>query len=322
MAPKRDAPPLDGQLDAFFRHCEVERGYSVNTLSAYRNDLGQFRVYIEKSEPAVRRWPDVTSDVIVRYILHLKQLEYTSATVARKVAAVRSFFHFLVAEGAQKDDPTVALDSPRVRKRLPRSLSRDEVERLLAAPAQRGGAKALRDTAILEMLYASGMRVSELVALDVDDVQLDEATVRCMGKGSKERIIPLYARATGALAAYLAEGRGSYDRAEESEALFLNPRGTRLTRQGLWLIIKDYVEQSGIDGEVTPHTLRHSFATHLLDGGAGLREVQHLLGHSNVSTTQIYTHVSTERLRKSYDSAHPRATAPESSGANGTETTT
>jgi integrase/recombinase XerD len=224
---------------------------------------------------------------------------------------VRSFFHFLVAEGRQSDDPTVALDTPRVRKRLPRSLSRDEVERLLAAPAQRGGPKSLRDTAILETLYASGMRVSELVALDVPDVNQEEGTVRCVGKGAKERIIPLYERAVDALAAYVKEGRGAYDRVEGEHALFLNPRGTRITRQGLWLIIKEYVEQTGIEGDVTPHTLRHSFATHLLDGGAGLREVQHLLGHSNVSTTQIYTHVSTERLRRAYDTAHPRAVASE-----------
>jgi integrase/recombinase XerD len=294
---------------AFFRHCEVERGYSINTLAAYRNDLGQFRKYVAGNEPDVVRWQDASSGLIVRYIVELKGREYSSATVARKVAAVRSFFHFLVAEGLQSDDPTVALDTPRVRKRLPRSLSRDEVERLLAAPIARGGPKALRDAAILETLYASGMRVSELVALDVPDVSVEEGSVRCMGKGSKERIIPLYPRAIDALSAYLAGGRGSYDRAEaaDTDALFLNPRGTRLTRQGLWLIIKDYVEQTGIEGDVTPHTLRHSFATHLLDGGAGLREVQHLLGHSNVSTTQIYTHVSTERLRSAYDSSHPRS---------------
>jgi integrase/recombinase XerD len=161
---------------------------------------------------------------------------------------------------------------------------------------------------LLETLYATGMRVSEVVALNVDDVSLASATVRCFGKGSKERIIPMYDRAVEALRAYLEEGRVAYLRNRDEMALFLNPRGMRLTRQGLWLIIKEYVAAGGIQAEVTPHTLRHSFATHLLDGGAGLREVQRLLGHSNVSTTQIYTHVSGERLRQAYDAAHPRAT--------------
>jgi integrase/recombinase XerD len=153
------------------------------------------------------------------------------------------------------------------------------------------------------------MRVSELVALDVDDVDLQAAAVRCMGKGAKERLMPLYPRAVDALLAYLEDARPSYSRSSDESALFLNPRGSRLTRQGLWLIIKEYVDRAGIDAEVTPHTLRHSFATHMLDGGAGLREVQQLLGHSNVSTTQIYTHVSGERLRSAYDDAHPRAVA-------------
>jgi integrase/recombinase XerD len=169
------------------------------------------------------------------------------------------------------------------------------------------GAKALRDAALLEVLYATGMRVSELVSLDIDDVNLASATVRCFGKGGKERVIPMHPRAVEALSAYMTSGRVAYLREPTQRALFLNPRGTRLTRQGLWLIIKDYVRKAGIEADVTPHTLRHSFATHLLEGGAGLREVQKLLGHSNVSTTQIYTHVSDERLRKAYDQAHPRA---------------
>jgi integrase/recombinase XerD len=244
---------------------------------------------------------------MVDYVMLLKDREYSSATVARKVASVKSLFHFLVAEGVVPDDPTATLDTPRVKKRLPRALSRSDVDKLLAAPREVEGPKGLRDTALLEVLYATGMRVSELVALNVDDVSLASGTVRCFGKGSKERIIPMYERAVEALRVYVDEGRLSYVRDPEEKALFLNPRGTRLTRQGLWLIIKAYVKKTGITAEVTPHTLRHSFATHLLDGGAGLREVQKLLGHSNVSTTQIYTHVSGERLRDAYDEAHPRA---------------
>ena len=294
------------RVQDFLSHIELERGYSDNTLAAYRNDLSQFLAFLALRE-AVASWSDVSKDVVVAYILHLRDREYSSATVARKVAAVKSFFHFLVAEGDVREDPTEALDSPRVKKRLPRTLSREDVDRLLAAPHAAAGPKALRDAALLETLYATGMRVSELVALNVDDVNTASATVRCFGKGGKERIIPMYERAVISLRAYMDEGRVAYLRSPHDKALFLNARGTRLTRQGLWLIIKEYVARSDIEAEVTPHTLRHSFATHLLDGGAGLREVQQLLGHSNVSTTQIYTQVSGSHLRDAYDKAHPRA---------------
>jgi integrase/recombinase XerD len=297
---------MRAQVDQFLRHIEVELGYSANTLTAYSNDLGQFLGYVERHE-VVGEWSQVGKDIIVRYVLFLRDREYSTATVARKVAAVKSFFHFLVAEGTVADDPTATLDAPRVRKRLPQSLSRTDIDRLLDAPVGAGGPKASRDVALLEVLYATGMRVSEIVALNTDDVNLASASVRCFGKGSKERIIPMHVRAVAALRGYLDEGRLAYLKDRKERALFLNPRGSRLTRQGLWLIIKDYVRQVGIPVVVTPHTLRHSFATHLLDGGAGLREVQQLLGHSNVSTTQIYTHVPGERLRSAYDEAHPRA---------------
>jgi integrase/recombinase XerD len=294
------------RVDDFLSYIEVERGYSENTLAAYRNDLAQFLDYLE-GQPSVTTWASVDQDVIVDYVLSLKEREYSSATVARKVAAIKSFCHFLLAEGDVRDDPTAALDSPRVKKRLPRTLSREDMERLLAAPHAVGGPKGLRDAALLDVLYSTGMRVSEVVALNVDDVNTASGSVRCFGKGGKERIIPMYDQAVLSLRAYLETGRLAFLRDATDRALFLNARGTRLTRQGLWLIIKDYVAESGIEADVTPHTLRHSFATHLLDGGAGLREVQQLLGHSNVSTTQIYTHVSSTRLREAYDSSHPRA---------------
>jgi integrase/recombinase XerD len=294
------------RVDDFLSHIEVERGYAENTLAAYRNDLGQFLDYLD-GLGTVASWARVDTDVIIGYVLSLKEREYSSATVARKVAAIKSFFHFLLAEGDIRDDPTAALDAPRVKKRLPRALNREDIELLLARPRAVPGPKGLRDTALVEILYATGMRVSEVVALNTDDVNTASGSVRCFGKGGKERIIPMYDQAVASLRAYLDEGRVAFLRDPRDRALFLNARGTRLTRQGLWLIIKDYVETSGIEADVTPHTLRHSFATHLLDGGAGLREVQQLLGHSNVSTTQIYTHVSGSRLREAYDSAHPRA---------------
>lgn len=298
--------PLQGLVQEFLRHIEVEAGYSVHTLNAYRNDLGQFTGWLDETTER-SAWSQVDKGDIVSYVLFLKEREYSSATVARKVAAIKSFFHFLVADGVLTEDPTATMETPRVKKRLPRPMSQDDIVRLLEAPRQDEGPKAMRDAALIETLYATGMRVSEVVSLDLSDLDLASATVRCLGKGSKERIIPMYPRAVATLERYVRDGRLAYLKDREERALFLNPRGTRLTRQGLWLIIKSYVEKAGIESEVTPHTLRHSFATHLLDGGANLREVQQLLGHSNVSTTQIYTHVSGERLRDTYDDAHPRA---------------
>jgi integrase/recombinase XerD len=196
-----------------------------------------------------------------------------------------------------------------VKKQLPTTLTPDEVEKLLALPAQgRGSPKALRDTALLEVLYATGMRVSEVAGLTLDDIDLGAGTVRCIGKGGKERVMPLYAEACHAVAAYLERGRPAFAGHDpEERTLFLNPRGEKLTRQGLWLVIKAYARQLDLEDRVTPHTLRHSFATHMLNGGAGLREVQKLLGHANISTTQVYTHITRERLREVYDGAHPRA---------------
>ena len=290
----------------FLRHIEVERGYSVNTLSAYRNDLNQFLDYLE-SRGGPQRWVDIQKAVIIDYMISLKEREYSSATVARKVAAIKSFFHFLVSEQILVEDPTATLDTPRVKKQLPVTLSLAEIGQLLDASLDVPGPKGVRDSALLETLYATGVRVSELVSLDLEDIDLPSSTIRCFGKGSKERIMPIHPRAVDALDRYIETARISYLKDREERALFLNPRGRRLTRQGLWLIIKRYVDLAGIESDVTPHTLRHSFATHLLDGGANLREVQKLLGHSNVSTTQIYTHVSNERLRSTYDGSHPRA---------------
>lgn len=297
---------MQDTMHDFLRHLEVERGYSVNTLSAYRNDLNQFIEYLRgKGNP--ESWADVGKPTIIDYMITLKEREYSSATVARKVASIKSFFHFLLSEQILVDDPTATLDTPRVKKHLPRVLTVDEINRLLDAPLSVAGPKGIRDAALLETLDATGVRVSELVSLNLDDIDLASWTIRCFGKGSKERVVPLHPRAADAIDRYIETARTSYLKDRDEPALFLNPRGKRLTRQGLWLIIKRYVELAGIEADVTPHTLRHSFATNLLDGGSNLREVQVLLGHSNISTTQIYTHVSNERLRTTYDGAHPRA---------------
>ena len=299
------------RVDNFLEHLSVEKGYSLNTLSAYKIDLTQFLDYLMAlAEERRWVWAGVEKPDLVSYIRHLKEgRQYASSTVARKVAAIKSFFHFLWREGHISDDPTAALDSPRVEKRLPRVISFEEVKSLLAQPSKEGGVKGWRDRALLQLLYATGMRASEVVSLNLDDLNLASASVRCWGKGSKERIIPIHAQAVATLRDYVERGRREFLKPENAgeRALFLNQRGRRLTRQGLWLIVKGYVKEAGLSEGVTPHTLRHSFATHMLDGDADLINVQQLLGHASVSTTQIYTHVSSERLREVYDKSHPRA---------------
>ena len=273
------------QIEAFLTYLTTEKDCSENTTSAYRNDLTQF---VDAISGRVDAWQEVDTPVLTAYVDHLQEQKYASSTVARKVAAVKSFFHYMLDTGRLQDDPTATLDSPRVQKRLPKILSSEEVDRLLNKPVQMTDPKALRDKAFLELLYATGMRVSELVALDVDDVQLKAQQVHCVNRANRQRTLPLSERATKALRLYLERGRDVLLRDRHENALFLNHRGKRLTRQGLWLIIKGHVQEAGLDTNVTPHTLRHSFATHLLDNGKDLREVQKLLGHANISTTQIY----------------------------------
>jgi len=274
------------QIEAFLTYLTTEKDCSENTTSAYRNDLTQF---VDAISGRVDAWQEVDHPVLTAYVDHLQEQKYASSTVARKVAAVKSFFHYMLDTGRLQDDPTATLDSPRVQKRLPKILSSEEVDRLLNRPVQMTDPKALRDKAFLELLYATGMRVSELVALDVDDVQLKARQVQCVNRANRQRTLPLSERATKSLRFYLERGRDVLLRDRHENALFLNHRGKRLTRQGLWLIIKGHVQEAGLDTNVTPHTLRHSFATHLLDDGKDLREVQKLLGHANISTTQIYT---------------------------------
>lgn len=299
---------IEVKVQEFLDYLLVEKGYSNNTIVAYRNDLVQLVGYLvqERQMEEAPDWRKIDRDIIIGYILHLREREYASSTVARKIAALKSFFHYLFQTGFLADDPTATLDSPRVKKRLPRPVSPEDIERLLTTP-EGESPKALRDRALLELLYATGMRVTELISLDLGSVDMDTGTVRCYGKGAKERLMPIHSRAVKALRLYLEKGRPGFLRDDEERALFLNPRGRRLTRQGLWLIVKQYAERAGLSELITPHTLRHSFATHMLNRGANLRNVQHLLGHASLATTQVYTHVSKEGVRKVYDAAHPRA---------------
>jgi integrase/recombinase XerD len=296
---------LQDQIDNFLQYIAAERGFSANTKGAYSNDLTQFVGFLQ--DEGLDSWSEVNREVLQRYRSFLYGRRYADTTVARKIAAVRSFLHFLEAEGVVNQDLTEHLESPRIGKYLPHSISEDDVEFLLALPSTDNPA-GLRDRAMLRLLWATGMRVSEMIALELDHLDLTTDTVRCLGKGSKERQIPFGLKARGALVQYLEDGRPALARRGLERSLFLNHHGERLTRQGFWLILKSYARSAGIE-RISPHTLRHSFATHLLNNEAELRVVQELLGHSNISTTQIYTHVSRERLRQVYDQAHPRARA-------------
>jgi integrase/recombinase XerD len=284
---------MEEPLDAFLRYLSTEKGCSENTTAAYRNDLSQFRSFAAAGQSnGDFDWGQIDRDRVIAYVIDLKDRQYASSTVARKVAALKSFYRFLAGRGHLGADPTQALDSPRVEKHLPRPLSAGDVARLLAAPPDTTAPKALRDRALLELLYASGMRVSEVVNLRVADFDLLACNVRCPGRPGRERVIPIDARACQTLSAYVEKGRPALLRDPQDQSLFLNHRGQQLTRQGLWLIIKAYADSAQLHVEVTPHTLRHSFAAHKLNGGADLHQIQHLLGHANLSTTQVYTQIA------------------------------
>ena len=313
---------MEDRIGHFLHFLSAEKGASDNTIAAYRNDLTQFHHYLSGtaglngssgggngSNGNSTDWRRINKDVIITYVQELKQRRYAEASVARKVAAVKSFFQFLQAEGAIQGNPTESLEAPRVGKTLPRPLTVQQIDELLEQPSKRKTPEAQRDQAMLELVYATGLRVTELVSLDLESIALDpkSPSARCLGKGAKERTVPIHEHAFRALVAYLDEGRPKLVKAKKEAALFVNRRGDRLTRQGFWLILKQYAKDAGIPGSVTPHSLRHSFATHMLRGGAPLRSVQELLGHANISTTQVYTQITDEHVRRVYEAAHPRA---------------
>ena len=292
----------------FLHYIQFERGYTQNTIAAYTNDLGQFMRFVDHG--GVRAWSDITPSNLEQFVDMLQADGYRDATVSRKVATVRSLINFLFSEGVVERQLVDWLHQPKVGKRLPQVLSKDEVTQLLELAAVEQTPLGLRDLALLELLYATGMRASEMVHLLVDDVDMVRNTVRCMGKGRKERLIPLHQAAQLALRHYLQEGRPFLLRDASERTLFVNRTGRPLTRQGLHFLVQNYAQAAGLGDWVSPHTLRHTFATHLLDGGAELSEVQQFLGHASISTTQIYTEVSSRRKREAYDKAHPRAHLP------------
>jgi len=280
---------MDSLLEQFLSNLAVEKRYSANTISAYTNDLNQFLDFLKSREGGPLEINQVTSETVLAYVADLQhgQNSYAPSTVARKIAAVKSFFHSLLEQGLIAADPAARLSSPKVKKHVPKTLSQADMERLLAAPGHGGGPKSLRDRALLEVLYATGMRVTEVVNLGLSDVDWERRTVSCPGKAERRRHIPL-GSAADPLTDYLQHGRPNFARDDSPVMLFLNHRGQKLTRQGVWLILKEAADAAGLDGDVTPHTLRHSFAKHKLGAGEDLRRVQELLGHANLSTTQVY----------------------------------
>ena len=298
------------QVLDFLAYLEFERGLARNTLEAYRGDLLQLgRFLAERSRSAIEATPADISDFLTRLATGDDEHRPASpATIHRKSACLRSFYRHLRREGLRDSDPTASLSAPRRSRKLPQVLTRGEVDRLLSQP--RGGdPPALRDRALLELMSASGLRASEAIGLDVEDIDIEERVLRARGKGSKERIVPVGQAALRAVRAYLERGRPGLVKNRTENHLFVNFRGGQLTRQGLYKIVRRHALTAGLADRMSPHTLRHTFATHLLAGGCDLRSVQEMLGHADVSTTQLYTHLSSERLKDVYFKAHPRATA-------------
>jgi integrase/recombinase XerD len=301
---------ISSQIERYLDHLSVERGLSGNTISAYRRDLARYASFL--ASRGIRDARAVDDATVAGFVARLSSsthhdgAPYRATSVVRALSSVRSFHRFLMREGQADRDPSAGVVRPKLPRALPRPLSVDDVQRLLASPPD-GTPAGLRDRAVLETLYGAGLRVTELVGLDVDDLDVEEGSVRVLGKGSKERDVPLGRYARAALAAYLTQGRPALASSRSRSALFLNRRGGRLTRQGCAGILSVHVKRAGIAKRVTPHTLRHSFATHLLEGGADVRVVQELLGHASVATTQVYTLVTKEHLREVYFTAHPRA---------------
>lgn len=291
-------------IENFINYLSVERGLADNTLLAYRRDLAKYSTSL--SERGVKAAEQVQREHITDYIFREKENGLSTSSICRSLAAIKMFHRFLVREHLAKIDPTNLVDTPKMWKRVPDVLSQVEIEAIIRASVGKKS-QNLRDNAILELFYASGMRVSELVSLRIENVNLDVGYVRCLGKGQKERVIPIGGRSRETIKKYLASGRNKLLKGKTSSDLFVSRLGKKLTRQAVWKLIKDYAKKANITKTIKPHTLRHTFATHLLEHGADLRSVQEMLGHADISTTQIYTHVDRERLKSVHKQFHPRS---------------
>ena len=298
---------MQATVQAFLRHLRIERNASELTVKSYGDDFESFYDYLQDRLGRIPEVDDLTINVLRGYVTYLHECEYARSTIARRLACLRSFFKFTTREGITTSNPAKALRTPRTGRKLPHFLTTDQVSRLLEAPPA-NDAMGLRDRAILETMYSAGLRVAELVSINLGDWDRAANILRVLGKGKKERIAPVGSYAARALERWLEVRVADPDAApDERDALFLNRFGRRLTTRSIGRMLEKYLQVTGLDSITSPHTLRHSFATHLLDGGADLRSVQELLGHKSLTTTQIYTHVSTRRLRETYEHAHPHA---------------
>ena len=293
---------MEKQVKLFLDFLKDDKKLSDNTLQSYRRDIEQYGKYVSENKI---NYLKVTQETIIDYMEYLREEDKKESTISRSLASIRSFYQYLIRVKKVKKDPTLAIESPKITKRIPNILTSKEVELLLDQPKD-VDLKGTRDKAMLEFAYATGMRVTEMISLDLDDVKLDEGYVVCKGR-SKSRNIPLGSMSLRALKEYIEEARPYLIRNEEEEALFVNVNGTRLTRQGFWKIVKYYKEQAHIEKDITPHVLRHSFATHLLQNGADLKAIQTMLGHSDISSTQVYMQFQDPGIKSEYKKAHPRA---------------
>lgn len=304
LNPSRAPAGFAEEIDDFINYLRLERGLSVHTQSGYQSDLDQCAAFLARQ--GEKNWRAVSSEAVAAWIHSLSSDEFTVASLARKRTAVRMLARYLIAEEKRADDFTASLAGPKLSRRIPSTLSVEEVARLLSAPTG-GDAIALRDRAILELFYSSGLRVSELSGIEIQQLDLENGFLRVFGKGSKERVVPVGGRAVTALETYLTAARGHFVKPKKTgSALFLSERGTAISRKMLWVLVKKYAARAGIEKAVKPHLLRHSFATHLLGGGADLRAIQDMLGHANLATTQIYTAVDEKRLADQHAKFHPR----------------
>ncbi len=294
---------MNSLIEEFFSFLSVERGLSNNTLSSYKGDLAKFFKYLKSRR--IASMERVTRQTITSFMLSERDRELSANSISRELACLKTFFKFLVRENKVKEDVTSVIESPKLWKKLPSTLSLDEVESLLRTPKARDLMGA-RDKASLELMYATGMRVSELINLKISDLNMDVGFAKCFGKGGKERIVPFGKKAKDNIARYLDKSRPVFLKKKVSNFLFLTRLGKPMSRQTFWKIIKKYAREAGIKKKISPHSLRHSFATHILERGADLRIVQELLGHADISTTQIYTHVSKDRLKSIHQKYHPR----------------
>ncbi|KAB3527374.1 site-specific tyrosine recombinase XerD [Alkaliphilus serpentinus] len=294
---------MEELLSKFANYLQEDKQLSNNTLESYRRDIYQFSNYLQDNK--ITSYKGTSKTTIISYIIHMQNLGKAPTTISRNLASIRCFYQFLLLYKVIDKDPTLNLEGPKTEKKLPATLTLEEIDLLLKQPSE-SSPKGIRDKAMLELLYATGIRVSELIELNLQDINIEMGYIKCL-KGNRERVIPIGSIALKVLDHYLKEARGSFILKDYEESLFLNYQGNRLTRQGFWKIIKAYTKEAKINKQITPHTLRHSFAIHLIQNGADLKSVQEMLGHSDISTTQIYMQYTRNKLKDVYKKAHPRA---------------